>query len=66
MCIRDRRKGIIETRAVARNKYDNYVELLECISHNIESALVKEKYFMFSTKWKDEVNQALSIIREMY
>mgnify|MGYP000822556757 CR=1 FL=1 len=60
------RKGIIETRAVARNKYDNYVELLECISHNIESALVKEKYFMFSTKWKDEVNQALSIIREMY
>lgn len=59
------RKGIIETRNVARIKYDNYVELLERISHNIKNTPKKEKCVMFSEKWSDEVNQTLAIIRKI-
>lgn len=59
------RKGIIETRNVARIKYDNYVELLERISHNIKNTPKKEKCVMFSEKWSDDVNQTLAIIRKI-
>lgn len=60
------REGIIETRQVARNKYDNYVQLLDEITSHIKETPIAEKYFQFSEKWNDEAEKALSIIRAIH